>query len=100
MALDSVCVYRAALLSPCVACSIHDFLGLLLRSSGAVGGGIEPHAAQTFERPRLAHAHHVSTLCSALVDRVEQNGIRGPIFSMIIGLQRLSSMQPRGLGMA
>ena len=83
-----------------MACSIHGLLGLLLRSSGAVGSAIEVTAAQDFERPRLSHPHHVLTLRSALVDRAAQNVIYGPIFSMCIGLQRRGSMPPHGLGMA
>ena len=69
-----------------MACTIHGFLGLLLRSFGAVGSAIEVTAAQDFERPRLSHPHQVSTLRSALVYRASQNVIRGPIFSMCIGL--------------
>jgi hypothetical protein len=64
-----------------VACSIHGLLGLLLRSSGAVGRAIEVTAAQDFERPRLSHPHQVSTLRSALVYCASQNVIRGPTFS-------------------
>ena len=64
-----------------MACTIHGFLGLLLRSFGAVGSAIEVTAAQDFERPRLSHPHQVSTLRSALVYRASQNVIRGPIFS-------------------
>ena len=64
-----------------MACPIHGLLGLLLRSSDAVDGGIEPPAAQTFERARLSHPHQVSALRSALVYRASQNVIRGPIFS-------------------
>ena len=71
----------AAPRSPCVACPIHGLLGLLLRSSGAVGSSIEVTAAQDFERPRLSYHNQVSTLCSALVYRASQNVIRGPIFS-------------------
>ena len=71
----------AAPRSPCVACPIHGLLGLLLRSSGAVGSAIEVTAAQDFERPRLSYHNQVSTLCSALVYRASQNVIRGPIFS-------------------
>merc|ERR1712086_645622 len=37
----------AAPRSPCVACPIHGLLGLLLRSSGAVGSSIEVTAART-----------------------------------------------------
>ena len=48
-----------------------------MRSSDAVDGGIEPPAAQTFERARLSHAHQVSALRSALVYRASQNVIRG-----------------------
>ena len=47
-----------------------------------------------------AHPIHVLTVWSAPVNRVQSESICGPIFSMNIGLQRLSSMQPRGLGMA
>ena len=50
-----------------MACPIHGLLGLLLRSSGAVGSAIEVTAAQDFERPRLSHPHQVSALRSALV---------------------------------
>ena len=64
-----------------MACSIHGLLGLLLRSSGAVGSAIEVTAAQDFERPRLSHPHQVTALCSALVYCASQNVICGPIFS-------------------
>ena len=74
-------------------------MALLLRSFGAVGGKDEPPAAQAFKLTHLSHPHHVPTLRSALVDRVAQDGIFGPIFSMSMGLQRLPSMNPHGLGM-
>ena len=73
-------------------------MALLLRSFGAVGGKDEPPAAQAFKLTHLSHPHHVPTLRSALVDRVAQDGVFGPIFSMSMGLQRLSSMNPHGLG--
>ena len=72
---------------------------LLLRSFDAPGGADEPRAAQAFERPRLSHPHHVLTLRSALVDRVAQTGICGPIFSSCLGPQRLWSMSPHDLSM-
>ena len=74
-------------------------MALLLRSFGAVGGKDEPPAAQAFKLTHLSHPHHVPTLRSALVDRVAQDGVLGPIFSIVMGLQRLSSMHPHGLGM-
>ena len=58
-----------------MACPIQGLLGLLLRSSGAVGSAIEVTTAQDFERPRLSHPHLLSTLCSALVHRASQNVI-------------------------
>ena len=73
-------------------------MALLLRSFGAVSGKDEPPAAQAFERTHLSDPHHVLTLRSALVDRVAQDGVFGPIFSMSMGLQRLSSMHPHALG--
>ena len=76
-------------------------MALLLRSFGAVGGKDEPPAAQALKLTHLylSHPHHVPTLRSALVDRVAQDGVFGPIFSMSMGLQRLSSMHPCVLGM-
>jgi len=79
---------------------IQGAAAVLLRSFGAVGGKDEPPAAQAFELPHLSHPHHVTTLCSALVDRVAQNVIYGPIFPLCTGLQRRCSMPPHGLGMA
>ena len=64
---------RAAPMGPCVACPIHGLLGLLLRSSGAVGSAIEVTAAQDFERPRLCYTHDASTARSSLVDFAAQN---------------------------
>ena len=61
-------------------------MALLLRSFGAVGGKDEPPAAQALKLTHLSHPHHVPTLRSALVDRVAQNGICGPMFSMSMGL--------------
>ena len=61
-------------------------MALLLRSFGAVSGKDEPPAAQAFERTHQSDPHHVLTLRSALVDRVAQNGICGPIISLCIGL--------------
>ena len=69
------CATSAAPMGPCVACPIHGLLGLLLRSSGAVGSAIEVTAAQDFERPRLCYTHDASTARSALVDRAAQNVI-------------------------
>ena len=80
--------------------SIHGLVALLLRFSVVVGGAVEPPAAQTFERARLWHLHAVPPTRSSLLDRGAQDVICGPIFSMIIGLQRLSSMHSRGLGKA
>ena len=57
-------------------------------------------ATQAFERQLLSYPHHVPTLCSALVDRVTQTGICGPILSPCLRPQRLWSMPPHGLGMA
>ena len=74
-------------------------MALLLRSFGAVGGKDEPPAAQAFKLTHLSHPHHVPTLRSALVDRVAQDGVFGSRISMSMGLQRLSSMHPDGLGM-
>ena len=65
---------------------MYGLVGLLLRSCGAVGSEIEVTAAQDFERPSLSHPHHVPTLRSALVDRVAQDGVFGPMFSMSMGL--------------
>ena len=64
---------------------------LLLRSPGAALAQLvvakdEPPDVQAFELTHLSHPHHVPTLRSALVDRVAQNVICGPIFSMCIGL--------------
>ena len=58
-----------------MACTIHGFLGLLLRSFVAVGSAIEVTAAQDFERPRLCYTHDALTARSALVDRAAQNVI-------------------------
>ena len=65
---------------------------LLLRSFDAPGGADEPRAAQAFERTHLSHAHHVLTLRSALVDRVAQNRICGPMIgdNVVLRPPRLS----------
>ena len=86
MARDSVVASSGAPPSPGVAYGLKGAATLLLRSFDAPGGADEPRAAQAFERTHLSHAHHVLTLRSALVDRVAQNGICGPIISLCIGL--------------
>ena len=62
-------------------------MALLLRSFGAVGGKDEPPAAQAFKLTHLSHAHHVLTLRSALVDRVAQDGVLGPILHCTSGFR-------------
>ena len=83
---ESTFAHHGAPLSTGVAYGLKGAATLLLRSFDALGGADEPRAAQAFERTHLSHAHHVLTLRSALVDRVAQNVIYGPIFSMCIGL--------------
>ena len=113
---DSGTVESGAPPSPGVAYGLKGAATDLLRSLGAVDGTDEPHASQAFKLTRLSilnpgqdrnsltshlsHPYHVPTLCSALVDRVAQNGICGPIFPWCFGLQRCFSMPPHGLGMA
>ena len=80
--------------------SIHGLVALLLRFSVVVGGAVEPPAAQTFERARLWHPHHVPPTRSSLLDRGVQDVICGPIFYRCFWLQRRGSMPPLGLGMA
>ena len=60
---------------------------ILLRSFGAVGGKDEPHAVQAFELTHLSHPYHVSTLRLALVDRVAQDGVFGPMFHCTSGFR-------------
>ena len=81
-----------------MACSIHGFLGLPLRSSGAVGRAIEVTAAQDFERPRLCYTHDASTARSSLVDFAAQNVICVPIISRIMVLGGRGSMLLYGCG--
>ena len=71
-------------------------MALLLRSFGAVGGKDEPPAAQAFKLTHLSHAHHVLTLRSALIDRVAQDGVFGPILHCTSGFRGV----PRCLYMA
>ena len=82
-----------------MACPIHGLLGLLLRSSGAVGSAIEVTAAQDFERPRLCYTHDASTARSSLVDCAAQNVICVPIFSRSMVLGGRGSTLLDGCGM-
>ena len=83
-----------------MACTIHGFLGLLLRSFGAVGSEIEVTTAQDFERPRLCYTHDASTARSSLVDCAAQNVICVPVISrsMVLG-GRGSMLHLYGCGM-
>ena len=71
-----------------------------MRALHAIGTVSNPPAALAIESAPYSPRVDVLTVWSALVNRVQSESICGPIFSMSIGLQRLSSMQPRGLGMA
>ena len=71
-----------------------------MRALHAIGIASKPPASQAFKDTPPAHPIHVLTVWSAPVNRVQSESICGPMLSMSIGLQRLSSMHPRGLGKA
>ena len=71
-----------------------------MRALHAIGTASNPHAALAIESAPYSPRIDVLTVWSAPVNRVQSESICGPILSMNIGLQRLSSMQPHGLGMA
>ena len=73
---------------------------LQMRALHAIGTASEPPASQAFKPAPYSPPVHVLTVCSAPVNRVQSESICGPIFPMSIGLQRLSSMHPHGLGMS
>ena len=86
--------------SPCVKHWWKGAATLQIRALHAIGTASEPPASQAFKPAPYSPPVHVLTVCSAPVNRVQSESICGPIFSMSIGLQRLSSMPPHGLGMA
>ena len=86
--------------SPCVKHWWKGAATLQIRALHAIGTASEPPASQAFKPAPYSPPVHVLTVCSAPVNRVQSESICGPIISMIIGLQRLSSMPPHGLGMA
>ena len=71
-----------------------------MRALHAIGMASNPPAALAIESAPCSPPVDVLTLWSAPVNRVQSESICGPMLSMIIGLQRLSSMHPRGLGKA
>ena len=86
-----------------MACSIQGLLGLLLRSSGAVGSAIEVIAAQDFERPRVCAIPMMHRLLArlslTLVFIAAQNVICVPILSRSMVLGGRGSMLLYGCGM-
>ena len=71
-----------------------------MRALHAIGTASNPPAALAVESAPYSPPVDVLTVWSAPVNRVQPESICGPMLSMIIGLQRLSSMHPRGLGKA
>ena len=91
------------LCSPGRPCVEHWWKGaatLQMRALHAIGTASNPPAALAIESAPYSPRVDMLTVWSALVNRVQSESICGLIFSMSIGLQVLSSMQPRGLGMA
>ena len=91
------------LCSPGSRCVKHWWKGaatLQIRALHAIGTASEPPASQSFKPAPYSPPVHVLTVCSAPVNHVQSESICGPIISMILGLQRLSSMPSHGLGMA
>ena len=97
---SSVQILQCSPGSPCVEHWWKGAATLQIRALHAIGTASEPPASQAFKPAPYSPPVHVLTVCSAPVNRVQSESICGPIFSMIIGLQRLSSMHPHGLGMA
>ena len=73
---------------------------LQLRSLDANNTAANSPAALAIESAPYSPPVDVLTVWSAPVNRVQSGSICGPMFSMSMGLQRLSSMNPRGLGKA
>ena len=73
---------------------------LQIRSLRGIGTVSKRPASQDFKPAPYSPPAHVLTVCSAPVNRVQSESIFGPIVSMSMGLQRLPSMHPRGLGTA
>ena len=71
-----------------------------MRALHAIGMTTNPPAALAIENAPYSPPVHVLTVCSAPVNRVQSESIYGPIFFMDIGLLRLCSVHPHGLGMA
>ena len=70
-----------------------------MRALHAIGTASKPPASQAFKPAPYSPPVHVLTVWSAPVNRVQSESICGPIFSMSMGLQRLSLMHPHDLGM-
>ena len=85
--------------SPCVKHWWKGAATLQMRALHAIGTASNPPAALAIESAPCSPPVDVLTVWSALVNRVQSESICGPMLSMSIGLQRLSSMHPRGLGM-
>ena len=86
--------------SPCVKHWWKGAATLQIRSLRGIGTISKHPASQDFKPAPYSPPVHVLTVCSAHVNRVQSESVCGPTFSMSIGLQRLSSMNPCGLGMA
>ena len=84
--------------SPCVKHWWKGAATLQMRAFCTIGTASKPPASQAFKPAPYCPPVHVLMVGSAPVNRVQSESICGPILSMSIGLQRLSSMHPCGLG--
>jgi hypothetical protein len=88
---------------PARRCVKHWWKGvatLQMRALHAIGTASNSPAALAIESVPYSPPVDVLTVCLAPVNRVQSESVCGPTFSMSIGLQRLSSIHPCGLGMA